>query len=332
MKLFSMFLSGWMVVCIQGHFLVAQDSDLIRIGIIGLDTSHAPAFAKILNDPDAEEDVAGCRVLAAYPHGSQDIESSVSRIPRYTKELSEMGVEITDSIDLLLEAVDCVLLETNDGRPHWAQARQVIDAGKPLFIDKPIAASLADTVRIFRYAKEKGVPVFSSSSLRYMAGAQEIRKGSHGKILGVNTYSPCSLEKTHPDLYWYGIHGVEILYTVMGPGCQSVTRSTSAEFDVVTGVWKDGRMATFRGIRAGKSGYGGTAFCEKGIVDLGKYGGYRPLLVEIVKMFKTGKSPVPPEETIELYAFMSAADRSKELGGAPVNVQKLISNVNTKQK
>ena len=296
----------------------------IRVGIIGLDTSHAPAFAKILNDPKAKPDVSGCRVVAAYPHGSPDIVSSTSRIPKYTEQLKDMGVEITDSIAALLSKVDCVLLETNDGRPHLAQAKEVIDAGKTLFIDKPIAGSIEDAVAIFEYAKKKNVPVFSSSSLRYMTVAQQVRSGKFGKVMGVTTHSPCSLEKTHPDLFWYGIHGVEILFTVMGPGCKSVTRASTKDFDVVTGVWEDGRIATFRGIRAGKSGYGGTAFCEKGIIDLGSYGGYRPLLVEIVKFFRTGKPPVSAQETIELYAFMAAADTSKKQGGKPVNIADVL--------
>lgn len=314
---------GLLLVYASSALLPAQDKTL-KVGIIGLDTSHAPAFTRILNDENAKPDVAGCRVVAAYPHGSPDIESSTSRIPIYTKELQEMGIEIVDSIESLLTKVDCVLLETNDGRPHLEQAKQVIDAGKPLFIDKPIAGSIEDAVAIFQYAEEKQVPVFSSSSLRYMPIAQEVRNGKHGRAFGVTTYSPCSLEKTHPDLFWYGIHGVEILYTVMGPGCQSVTRTSTADFDVVTGVWEDGRVATFRGNRAGKSGYGGTAFCEKAIVDLGSYGGYRPLLVEIVKFFKTGKAPVDPRETIELYAFMAAADLSKTRGGQPVKISEVL--------
>lgn len=312
------------VLAVPGiSFGQTDNSETIRVGVIGLDTSHAPAFAKMLNDPKAPENVSGCKVVAAYPFGSPDIESSTSRIPKYTREFTEMGIEITKSIPELLKKIDCVLLETNDGRPHLAQAKLVIDAGKTLFIDKPIAGSLEDAMSIFRYAKEKNVPVFSSSSLRYMTVAQEVRSGKFGKVFGVSTYSPCSLEKTHPDLFWYGIHGVEILYTVMGPGCESVTRTSTADFELVTGVWSDGRIATFRGVRAGASGYGGTAFCEKGIVNLGKYGGYKPLLVEIVKFFKTGKPPVDSAETIELYAFMAAADEAKMTGKA-VKLQSLL--------
>lgn len=307
----------------------AQDSQKpdrkqLRAGIIGLDTSHATAFTQLLNDPKAADDLADCRVIAAYPKGSPDIESSVSRVPMYTKQVQELGVEIVDSIDALLAKVDVVLLETNDGRPHLEQVRPVLKAGKPVFIDKPIAGSLADAIAIFDAAKEYGVPVFSSSSLRYTEGAQALRGGKIGDITGCDAYSPCSLEATHPDLFWYGIHGVETLFTVMGTGCETVTRSSTRDTDVVVGVWKGGRVGTFRGMRGGSSGYGGTAFGTKGIAAIGAYSGYRPLLVEIVKFFRSGVAPVRAEETIEIYAFMEAADESKRRGGVPVSMADVL--------
>ena len=293
---------------------------VIRVGIIGLDTSHVIAFTKMLNDPKAEADVANCRVVAAYPKGSPDIESSTSRVPGYTKEVVQMGVEIVDSIDVLLTKVDAVLLETNDGRPHLEQVMPVLKAGKPVFIDKPIAASLTDAVAIFEAAKKYKVPMFSSSSLRFSKNAQALRNGKLGKITGCDAYSPCSLDPTHPDLYWYGIHGVETLFTVMGTGCQQVSRASTTHYELALGEWKDGRLGTFRGIRQGGGGYGGTAFAEKGVEPIGGYDGYRPLLVEIVKLFRTGVAPVSEEETLEIYAFMQAADESKRQGGAPVKL------------
>lgn len=319
---------GAFLLLTQGFVSRVDAADAFRVGIIGLDTSHAIAFAKILNDPQAAEDVAGCRVVVAYPHGSPDIESSTSRIPQYTKDIQELGVEIATSIDSLLERVDGVLLETNDGRPHLEQARLVIQAGKPLFIDKPMAASLADIVAIFREADAVGVPVWSSSSLRYMETVQQAKQGSVGKVLGCDAYSPCALEPTHPDLFWYGIHGVEILYTAMGTGCEVVTRASSPEMDVVTGRWSDGRIGTFRGMRAGKSGYGGTVFGSDATLTLAPYSGYRPLLVEIVKFFRSGHPPVSAAETTELYAFMEAADESKRQGGTPVQIKDVIARAN----
>ncbi|HLR31205.1 MAG TPA: Gfo/Idh/MocA family oxidoreductase, partial [Fodinibius sp.] len=279
-----------------------------RVGIIGLDTSHSTAFTEALNDPDVASDLAGFPVVAAYPKGSLEIESSYSRIPEYTEEVKEMGVEIVDSIDELLGKVDVVMLETNDGNRHLEQALPVFEAGIPLFIDKPIAGSLSDAIAIFEASEQYGVPTFCSSSLRYMENAGAIRSGEEiGRVTGADTYSPASLEETHPDLFWYGIHGVEMLFTVMKAGCESVVRVHTDDTDVVVGTWEDGRIGTFRGQRSGGHGYGGRAFGEDGETQIGPYEGYRPLLVEIVEFFRTGKPPVSKEETLEIYAFMEAA-------------------------
>ena len=242
----------------------------IKIGVIGLDTSHATAFTKIFNDEKTKPEFQGFRVVAAYPHGSKDIESSVSRIPKYTEEVKGMGVQIVDSIQSLLKMVDVVLLETNDGRLHKEQAFQVLKAGKPMFIDKPTAASLSDVIAIYAEAKRLNVPIFSCSSLRYMKSAQQVRyENKIGKVLAADTFSPATLEPHHPDLFWYGIHGVEILFTVMGPGCESVTRYNKEKMDVVVGQWSDGRIGTFRGTREGKHDYGGVAFGSDGNLSTG---------------------------------------------------------------
>lgn len=297
-----------------------EPAKLIRVGMIGLDTSHCLAFADMLNKEKPEPDFAGFRLVLVYPKGSPDIESSVSRVPEYTEKIKALGVEICDDLDTMISQVDAVLLETNDGRPHLEQVLPVLKAHKPVFIDKPIAGSLTDAIAIFELAKHYQTPVFSSSSLRFSKAVQEIRNGSIGKITGCDAYSPCSLEATHPDLFWYGIHGCETLFTVMGAGCESVVRTSTKDFDQVTGVWSDGRIGTFRGIRAGGSGYGGTAFGEKSVASLGKFDGYGPLLVEICKFYRTGEAPVSAEETIDLYAFMEAADESKRQGFVPVKI------------
>lgn len=297
-----------------------------RIGIIGLDTSHSTAFTKALNAPDAKPEFEGFRIVAAYPKGSNDIKSSVERIPGYTEEVKKYGVEITNSIDELLSKVDYVLLETNDGRIHLEQALPVMKAGKRMFIDKPIAASLEHTIAIFNAATYYKAPVFSSSSLRYMPGIIEVSEGKIGKVTGADTFSPCSLEKSHPDLFWYGIHGVESLFAVMGTGCKTVTRISTPDTDVVVGVWNDGRIGTFRGIRTGKHGYGGTAFGEKGDISLGTYAGYDPLLIKILEFFKTGTEPIRREETIEIFTFMQAAEISKKKGGVPVEIAKVMAD------
>lgn len=303
-----------------------------RIGIIGLDTSHSIAFTKALNGTDIKPEFSGFRIVAAYPKGSNDIKSSVERIPGYIEEVKKFGVEISPSIEDLLTKVDYVMLETNDGRIHLEQALPVFRAGKRMFIDKPIAASLEDALTIFNASTYYKVPVFSASSLRYIPGVLEVADGKIGKVIGADTTSPCSLEKSHPDLFWYGIHGVETLFAVMGTGCKTVTRASTAGTDVAVGIWDDGRIGTFRGTRAGKQGYGGTAYGEKEIISLGTYAGYDPLLVEILKFFKTGVEPVRREETIEIFAFMQAAELSKMKGGIPVEIAKVMADAQKKAR
>lgn len=306
--------------------LQADDAKPIRVGIIGLDTSHAIAFTKQFNQETPDPSLKNCRVVAAYPYGSRTIESSYSRIPKYTEQVKEMGVEIVDSIDELLGQVDAVLLETNDGKPHLQQAQKVFEAGKPVFIDKPVGSNLAEVIAIFQAAEQHKVKVFSSSALRYSPAAQQVRAGKIGEVLGCDTYSPSSLEPSHVDLFWYGIHGVEPLFTCMGTGCETVRYVGTKDTDLVTGVWSDGRIGTFRGTRSGKHGYGGTAFGSKGNQQVGPYAGYQPLLVEIAAFFESGEVPIDPQETIEIYAFMQAASESKKNGGAPYRITDVIAD------
>jgi predicted dehydrogenase len=316
----------WSLTSLTPPLLAQPAKKPLRAGIIGLDTSHVIAFTKSLNNPKVEGVLAEVRIVAAYPGGSQDIPDSSNRLAGFTKQLKEeFKVEIVDSIEALLKKVDVVFLESVDGRPHLEQVRKVLQAGKPVFIDKPVAASLADAIQIYELAKKHKVPCFSSSALRFSPEIVRMKKNPKiGEIVGCEAYSPCPLEKHHPDLFWYGIHGVETLYTLMGTGCKSVVRSHTDFADVVTGTWKDGRIGTFRGIRKGRGGYGAMVYGADGIAPSGGFGGYEPLLVEICKFFKTGVAPVSAEETLEIVAFMTAAEESKKRGGAPVTLASVM--------
>lgn len=298
----------------------------IRIGIIGLDTSHVTAFTALINDPAAKEHVRGGRVVAAFKGGSPDIESSASRVEGYTKQLQEkFGVEIVPTIEELCTKVDAVLLESVDGRPHLEQARPVIKARKPMFIDKPLAGSLRDAVEIFRLAKESNVPVFTSSSYRFYDSLVELKKADVGEVRSVISYGPCSLEPHHPDLFWYGIHPTEALYTLMGVGCESVVRTTAPETDVVVGTWKGGRVGTLYGIRGKATPHKAIVFGTKAVAEQKGSGNYAPLVREIMKFFQTGIAPVSADETIELFAFMEAADESNRQGGKPVKIADVLA-------
>ena len=308
-----------------------------RIGIIGLDTSQVTMIVSHINNipgegfdviqPILDNDVSGFKVVAAYPYGSQKIESSIKQIPLYIQRMKDIGVEIVDSIDALLSRVDAVMLMTFDGHPRLQQALQVIKAGKPMFINKPFAANLKDVLAIINASKQYNSPIFSSSPTRYLIGAQAASKGMAGEIMGASTYSAAPLEPTHVDFYWYGVHGIEILFTIMGKDCHTVRRINTPNTDIVIGTWDNDRLGTYRGIRKGKATHSGIAFGSKDILPAGAFAdvGHRPLVVEMLKFFSTGITPVSVEETLAIYAFMEAADESKRLGGAPVAVEDVIA-------
>jgi hypothetical protein len=297
--------------------LSAFPADL-RIGIIGCDTSHVAAFAETLNNPAAAGHIPGGKIVAAYKGGSSDIPSSANRVDLFSHTLKDKyGVRFYDSIQELCRNVDAVLLESVDGRPHLAQAGPVLEACKPLFIDKPMAGSLQDVVEIFRLAKRNNAPVFSASSLRFATNTQAVAHGSIGQVVYAETYGPCEIEPHHPDLFWYGVHGVEALCTVMGTGCQSVQRTNTAGGQIeVVGDWGQGRRGVFREDKD----FHGQAKGTKGECAVGSFNGYEPLLAHIISFFQTGIAPVRPEQTIEIIAFMEAADQSKRQGGAPVRL------------
>ncbi len=290
-----------------------------RIGIIGLDTSHSQVFTKMIN---SGEIAGGYKVVAAYPHGSPDIPEALKMKPGIIDAVKAMGVEIVESIEDLLKKVDVVLLETIDGRPHYEQALPVLKAGKRMFIDKPIAATLADAKKIFAASKKYNSPVFSSSALRFDPTVQKVVNGSIGKVIGADVYTPAVIEPRHMDMAWYGIHGVEMLFTVMGPGCKSVSRNYQEGTDFLVGTWEDGRIGTVRGIRAGSANIAGTAFGEKGIAALGPFGSYAPLVNKIIAFFDTGVPPVSESETLEIFNFMHAADLSRKENGKLILIKK----------
>ncbi|MBZ5856860.1 Gfo/Idh/MocA family protein [Flavihumibacter profundi] len=304
-----------------------------RIGIIGLDTSHSISFVDALNGLNPSKDLAGYKIVAAYPYGSRDIKSSAERIPSYTEYVKRFDVEIVDSISALLSKVDVVMLETNDGRPHLEQALEVLKTGKKLFVDKPVAGSLEDVLAVYEAARFYKVPIFSASSLRYNTGVQETASGKTiGKVLGADAFSPSPLEPTHPDFFWYGIHGIETLCTLMGKGCKQVSRINAEQTDIVVGVWNDGRLGSFRGTRNGANEYGATAFGETGVQRIGPYSGYDALLKQVIRFFQTGIPPVTEEETIEIYGFMEAAHESKRQGGATVQIAAVLEKARKNMK
>ena len=320
---------AWCLVFGSWCLALAAFADDVKVGIIGIDTSHATAFANLLNRANKKPEHEGFRVVAAYQWGSRDIKSSIDRYPKFLASMAKNGVEMVDSIPALLAKVDVVLLETNDGRLHLEQATEVFKSGKRVYVDKPVANTLVDTLKMFAAAKRYNCPFFSSSALRYVKNAQAARAGAFGKVRGAVTYSPSGAEPHHSRYYWYGMHAFEPLVTIMGRGVKEVTCVKGAGgVEMVTGVWQDGRVGS---AWCGTPWYGGVIMCadrkqgDYGMVQMGGYEGYEKLLEEILAFFRTGKVPIDPDETIELFAFMEAAAQSYERDGAKVDVGDVLA-------
>jgi len=302
----------------------AQTADL-RICAIGLDTSHSVSFASLLNDPGNPKHIPGARITKAWKGGSPDVEASASRVDGFAKEMSaKYGVVLCDTIEDAMKDVDAAMILSVDGRPHLQEAQHVFPFHKPVFIDKPLAGSLRDAIEIFRLANRLHTQCFSASSERFTPDIFTLRGAKIGHLNGVSTFGPATLEPHHPDLFWYGIHAVEKCYALMGTGCETVVRTHTANTDVVTGVWNDGRVATVRGNRNTRYAFGATVFGSDAVVIGDEAEGYEGLITEMLRFFRSNVVPVSHAETIEVLAFMEAADESKRRGGVPVSLSEVI--------
>jgi len=293
----------------------------LRAGIIGTDTSHVPEFTNQFRTHPQWR----IKVVAAFKGGSPDLPTSADRVEKFAATIRDRyGVEIVGSIEELLKKVDVVLLESVDGRPHLAQATPVLKAGKRVFIDKPLAASLEDARKIVELSQETGTPFFSCSSYRFHPDIPRLRDNpGMGKVSKVQASSPFSKLEFHPDLYFYGIHGVEALYAVLGRGCVSVSRKVENGADITTGQWRDGRIGVYYGPAKGEKVPMLRVWGTEGSIEAAGDGGYDGLIQAIAEFFQTGRPPVNPAETLEIFEFMTAAQQSKDRGGVSVPLAEL---------
>jgi predicted dehydrogenase len=295
---------------------------MLRLGIVDCDTSHVYQFARRLNHVDIEPDqwVDGARIVAAYPGTSRITDAG--RIADYLAALRAAQVELVAQPEDLFGRIDAVLIESNEGAVHRERATPFIEAGLPTFIDKPLASSTDDARALVSLAAKRGVPLLSASSLRFVPEVQQVRADNAGigSLVGVDVFSPATLHQHNPGLFHYGVHGVEMLYALLGSGCAEVACTFQEDGEVVTGRWHDGRLGVLRGLRRGTRGYGFTAYGERAIrqasVDLTYL--YRDLVRVIVSVLSGGPIPISTSEMVEVVAFQEAALASAKSGGHPV--------------
>jgi predicted dehydrogenase len=326
-------------------YAAAQDAKPVRVGVLGLDNYQAIAYTQLFNDPKAVGDLAGLRVVAAFPAAaSADIPESVDSLPKWKADIEKMRVKIVGSVDELLQSCDAVMIMSLDGRKHLEQATPVLKAGKRLYIGRPLAATLSEAVAIMKFAETTKTPCWTSSQHRFSPGFIGMRNHREvGRVLGCDVYGGCPIEPHHAEFYWHAVHSIETLYTIMGPGCESVRCTSTATAESITGVWNDGRVGTYRGIKKGALKYSATVFGDKGVSTAGVYGhgvpvkgvaptddkymGYEGIAIEMAKFFKGGPAPVSATETLEIFAFMEAAHESKRRQGESVRIAEVLAKV-----
>ncbi|MHA0858415.1 Gfo/Idh/MocA family protein [Paenibacillus sp. CMAA1364] len=292
----------------------------MKIGIIGTDTSHSKAFTELLNDLEHPYHVEGGEVVIAYPGGSPDFELSISRVETFAKDMNyRFGVQMADTPEQVAEACDAILLLSGDGRVHLEQFEKIIPYGKPVFIDKPFANSSEEAKAIYKLAEQWSVPIMSSSALRYAeALTNQLDSNLDDSVVGLDCWGPMIIEPTQKGYFWYGIHLVEMLFTVLGTGCSSVQVSSLGDQDTITGTWHDGRIGTVHGSLSGTLPFIAVMQREKSssFVDIssGVKPFYASLLEEIMMMFETRNSKIHMETTLEIIRFIEAANESRETG------------------
>ena len=295
-----------------------------RIGLIGLDTSHVIEFTKLLNDDSHEHHVKGGRVTVAWPGGSPDFPMSANRVEGFTKQLQEThGITIAATPEAVAEEADLVFIEAVDGRVHRGLLERILPFGKPVFVDKPFALTTEDALAMLRTADVAGVPIMSSSALRFSDNLVAALANGRDDILGCDVYGPAAEETTQPGLFWYGCHTIEMMITIMGPGCREVRCTRTENHDALTAVWEDGRIATYHGIRNAHWKFGATLHRAAGPQSVDASGGrpfYVGLLEAVMDSLTHGRSAVPAREMLEVVAILDAGNRSAAQGGATVSL------------
>ena len=288
----------------------------LKLAMVGLDTSHVEAFAKLLHDTSHPYHVPGARIVAAYPGiPNPDFELSSSRVEGYTQKLrNDFGVAIVGSEEEAAAAADAILLESVDGRVHRAQLEKLVPSGKPVFIDKPFALSLADAEAMVAAAARHGSTIMSCSALRYAQGFLDaLADNSKGEVIGADFFGPMAIQPTQPGFFWYGIHTAEMLVAALGPDISGIQVVSNDCHDLLVAEFADGRIGTIRGNRKGNGTFGGTLHREKGSTPVDVHAHPKPyyagLLEGIMEMLRTGVSPVPVAETLAVVRLLENANR-----------------------
>jgi hypothetical protein len=307
-------------------------SKLLRIGLIGLDSSHCLRFAQQLNDSKTIGYVPGGKVVVAFPGGSSDWELSFSRVDSFTKTLEDsFGIEMVDSPEEVAERCDLIMITSVDGRVHRKQFERIAHFGKPVFVDKPLAISWEDARSMMELSLSAGVRWFSSSVWRYTSDLVRVvgERGSRitNNPMDIYLTGPWPLEPGRHGRFWYGIHSVEIMYSILGTGCLSVNSHREGNVESISGIWSNGRRSVISCEHGEQRNFSGLISSIDQTfpfttIDTAE-DRYAGLLRDLISFGMGGDAPVSPEETVEEVAFLEAACLSGEME-RPVDLREVM--------
>jgi predicted dehydrogenase len=292
----------------------AQSARELRIGAIGVDSSHLLEFSRRMADLFATG-ATRCRVTAFYDDGNHHLPEA--DVKNWKEKTLSLGAAQASSIDSLLDQVDGVMVLAVSGNSHYELALPSLRRGMPTYIDKPLTCNLEQARSLVSLARKTGAGCYSASSLRFATEIPRLDRKKLGQLHAIDAYGPGELNPDMEGLFFYGVHTIEMVDAIWGPGVARVRCETSADRDLVDLQYKDGRHAHLRLERKGAYEFGATLHGSKGVesfkVDFAEV--YNNLIRGMTRFFETGIAPVAINDILENVAVMSAGNLSMAGGG-----------------
>lgn len=232
---------------------------------------------------------------------------------------------VVDHPEEVIGKVDAVIIATDDGDDHVRRARPFIEAGLPVFVDKPLATNTGD-LRQFIQWKTDGRALLSTSGMRYAPEMRlsESQREMLGEFRWVTSFTCKTWER-------YGIHALEAVYPLVGTGFVSVLTLHQDGSDVVHVRHESGCQVTLAAIHDAYGSFGAVhLYGTKGQLALSlkdTYSAFRAQLLAFVEMVRTGEPPFFFQQTVELMAIIIAGIRSREQGGAVIFVRDILAEL-----
>jgi predicted dehydrogenase len=279
---------------------------------------HGRTFAGIINQYD--QDAYREKKWPAYPTalaGRAHVTHVWDPDRKAAEELAAAANidNVADTPEEIIGQVDGVLIADDGTRKHQQAALPFLKACVPTFVDKPLSTDADEARRIIEAARANGTPFFSSSALRFATEIQD-RRALADKVGEITTICGVGVN----ELIFYGVHPLEAIVTLMGPGIASVRNVGQPGEAVVRLRFKDGRQAV---MIVYEKGFGYTLELTihgtKGhlhVPFMDSAGFYTNMLSAFLDMVETGKPPFPAEDTLEIIKALVLAKQSVAEGGA----------------